>query len=234
MKNWFPIIILLLTLSSCIEKKTAEPKLILKSNSPVQFGKKLKVYIDSDDDFYYTIIHPDGREYEQTYEAQEARGSDGGKYVAYVYNNDGNLRQDSILVDVNPAPVPCANPVNKLTSNSFNFEMDFYNVGGGRGWSSYEVNGTSMQGDFQLTFGGQTYTPTESRTYITETASTFNTSDEVSLKINNGGLLFYGTPGQLVHMEIDSLGNKAITLCDYEVTTGSSNNPTIINVRLEY
>ncbi|WP_417592475.1 hypothetical protein [Owenweeksia hongkongensis] len=234
MKKLIIFLFTIISLSSCIKNRNDEPRFRLRSNSPVKFNEKLKVYVDSDDDFYYTIIHPDTRDYEDVYETSEARGSDGGKYLAYTYDNDGNLREDSILVKVSPMSVPCSNPVNKLTSDAFNFEMDFYSVRGSYGWSSYKASAISSQGDFYLTFGGYNYTPTQSRTYITDQESGFNTSDEVSLRINKNGLIYYGVPGELVHMEIDSVDNKAITLCDYKVTTGTSNNPTLINVRLEF
>lgn len=231
MKKLLTLLLPAFILSSCLpEKKTTRPRLKLESNSPVKFEEKLRVFIDSDDDYSYTIIHPDGRQYNDFYETDKAVGSDAGKYIALVYNDDGRLFKDSIKVEITPKIIPCNHEVNRLTTEFLNVNLNFYSVYGATSvGDEYEVKGHSHDGDLTIRFG-HPERPLNSRTYISKLTSGFNTTDELSVSVNWQGQVMYGMPDQYVHVEADST-SLLVTLCNFQM-----NGPTIsatANARIE-
>ena len=72
--------------------------------------------------------------------------------------------------------------------------------------------------------------PSKESTYICRQQSSFNTADEVSVSMNLGGTLYWGTPGQLVHVEVEN-GKTYFTLCDFEMSRGTTD--FLISTRLE-
>ncbi|AEV32841.1 hypothetical protein Oweho_1862 [Owenweeksia hongkongensis DSM 17368] len=232
MKNLIRFILLVIIISACTKDNDSRVRFKLRSNSPVQFGSSLRVFVTSenDDDRQYVISHPANREYDGSYETDSSRGSDNGWYFTSTYDGDGNLITDSTHVTIVPAAVPCKHPVDTLTSAFSNDDLYFYSVNGGmKGTGSYKIDAYGQHSELTMDFG-QKSVPTESRTYISKESSVNNTVDEVSILLRWNVISFTGVPNQLAHLEMDST-RSTLTLCDFEMTSGTTK--ILVNTTLE-
>lgn len=205
---------------------------ILTSNSPVHFGKELRVStLNYTEQHYYEMLLPSGGTSEvASFTMTEARFSREGLYVVSSFDEEGFIGSDSVIVDIIPAAVPCNPSVNKLTSPTIGVSMDFTFVGSrSEGGDQRRVYANSSSGDFDLVFGHPN-DPDKESTYISKQQSSFNTADEVSVSMNLGGTLYWGTPEQFVHVKVES-GKTYFILCDFEMISGSTK--FLINTRLE-
>ncbi len=222
-------------LSSCEVREDLKASRVppnLKSNSPVAFGEELRITTANyNEDHFYEMTFPWGYTTEanqMTY--PQARFSNEGLYVVTSYDDQGLIGSDSVIVDIIAAAVPCTPAIDKLTSPTGGVAMDFYFVSSrSEGDDQRRVYANSSNGDFDIIFN-LTSDPDKESTFISKQQSGFNTADEVSVSMNLGGSLYWGTPGQYVHVQVEN-GKTYITLCDFEMSRGTTD--FLISTRLE-
>ncbi|AEV32840.1 hypothetical protein Oweho_1861 [Owenweeksia hongkongensis DSM 17368] len=206
-----------LLLTSCEKLKKDDDdegrRIIIKSNSPVKAGEKLKVWVEvTNPDWNYELLHPLGTTHGTSYTTDSANIGDDGVYI--VTASGQSEKKDSILVKVDNPPISCTPPNNAVMYSSGNIK---HFTSGSREITErgYEIWVFSDTEWMMFRF--------KSDDILDETSTYASTSNRSNIKENQVYcyLIKYGAthvndPGQPVLVEIED-ERMILTVCDFLV-----------------